>query len=829
MKVINNNLLKLTIIACIFLSLILFSAGCLSEQNFSGNSTGDTGKMNDSAEKEQTTATPERQNRELPGYNGVCSVPKGLTGVNKIIATGRSSSFALRTDGTVIAWGINTNGMCNGAQNLSEIVEIEIKNNYGFALKSDGTVVAWGDPGDNSPPELEGIIDLAAGNNDNNIALTKEGTIIGWGHKFDYYYKIPENLSNVIAIDAGSLSCLALKNDGTVVEWNKAYTPNKYQENSTPIPEDLNEVKAIASGDYHSLALKDDGTVVVWGNNEFGQCNVPEGLGDVIKISAQNDYSTALKKDGILVVWGKIFCPYDEIPDDAVAISEGDKYCLALRKDGTVVAFGSDICKYADEIFSNITSISAGDMHKIALKSDGTIITWGDNYCGQCSIPEFIDNVKAISTYALNSYVLLDNDTITGWGQDYNRWDNSGELFGPYPVTRYRLNGSTLLEAGGHMFSIEDGSGTMVRITGWNKIEIKNNLKDIKMISPGPFLPALKNDGTVISLAGDDPGAGIPENLTGVVALSGSGAHNLALKSDGTVVAWGDNSNGQCNVPEGLTDVIRVDAGIRTSLALKRDGTVTAWGNLQPKLYNIPKNLGDVIEISAGNGDFLALKSDGTIVEWGFRSIIPDSVEPLNTSDETETSIRNTEINNFSSENTEKDVTVDTETVTESGTPASCPVYGNIAVTREMAEALARNLGMSGNITDSGPYYTGGSENEGSFYFIVYKDGSSIFFQDFDGEEKGIVSSNAEAAAIADEFLADNSFIAPDAARTGINNNGAETLDQDGNKYQIWTTCVITYSRKIDGQIVGSSHMQLEVNAEGDVVMIFKNWAPFVV
>ena len=50
----------------------------------------------------------------------------------------------------------------------------------------------------------------------------------------------------------------------------------------------------------------------------------------------------------------------------------------------------------------------------------------------------------------------------------------------------------------------------------------------------------------------------------------------MALKADGTVVAWGDNGEGQADVPAGLTDVIAIAAGLSHSVALKSDGTVVA-------------------------------------------------------------------------------------------------------------------------------------------------------------------------------------------------------------------------------------------------------------
>jgi alpha-tubulin suppressor-like RCC1 family protein len=71
----------------------------------------------------------------------------------------------------------------------------------------------------------------------------------------------------------------------------------------------------------------------------------------------------------------------------------------------------------------------------------------------------------------------------------------------------------------------------------------------------------------------------LPLGLTNVVAVS-VGSGNLALKADGTVVAWGWNgwdaqwTNGLSE----LTNVVAISAGYREWLALKADGTVTGGG-----------------------------------------------------------------------------------------------------------------------------------------------------------------------------------------------------------------------------------------------------------
>ena len=93
--------------------------------------------------------------------------------------------------------------------------------------------------------------------------------------------------------------------------------------------------------------------------------------------------------------------------------------------------------------------------------------------------------------------------------------------------------------------------------------------------------------------------------------------YSLALKADGTVVGWGDNSYGQTNIPAGLTNVVAIAAGDYHSLALKADGTVVGWGDNSYGQTNIPAGLTNVVAIAAGGYHSLALKADGTVVGWG--------------------------------------------------------------------------------------------------------------------------------------------------------------------------------------------------------------------
>ncbi|MHA7963918.1 stalk domain-containing protein [Paenibacillus sp. CAU 1782] len=161
----------------------------------------------------------------------------------------------------------------------------------------------------------------------------------------------------------------------------------------------------------------------------------------------------------------------------------------------------------------------------------------------------------------------------------------------------------------------------------------------------------VKWDGTVWSwgagpaeLFGDHTGArttqDIPlqiKGLSSIIAVSAGGSHSLALKDDGTVWAWGDNTEGELGdgtksvyngatrsyianenkaVPvqvEGLRDVVSIASGFADSYAIKSDGTVWAWGSL---LGTKPLQLtafDDIKSISVGYGHLVALKKDGTV------------------------------------------------------------------------------------------------------------------------------------------------------------------------------------------------------------------------
>ncbi|KAA5805771.1 S-layer homology domain-containing protein [Thermoanaerobacterium thermosaccharolyticum] len=467
---------------------------------------------------------------------------------------------------------------------------------------------------------------------------------------------VSPSVSNVVAISAGAVHTVALRNDGTVWTWGR----NDYGQlgngttkgSSLPIQvKGISNVVAISAKGVHTVALRNDGTVWAWGNNDHGQLgngttasysSTPvqvKGISDVVAISAGDYHTVALKNDGTVWTWGG----YDgSIPvqvkgiSNVKAISAGYRYTVALKNDGTVWAWGNNdhgqlgngtTASYSStpvqvKGISGVKAISTENAHTVALKNDGTVWAWGDNEFGQLgngttasysSTPvqvKGISGVKAISNGWAYTVALKNDGTVWTWGS--HGWGQLG-------------NGTTA------------DSSIPVQVEG---------ISDIVAIGAGDgYTVALESDGTVWTWEynGSAPVQIMQVNvLSNVVAVAAGYRYTVELKNNGTVWAWGDNRYGQLgngtiadsSIPmqvKEINNVKAIAAGGNHTVALKNDGTVWTWGSNQygelgngttdKDPHSTPvqvKGLSGIVAIVAGDGHTVALKNDGTVWTWGW-------------------------------------------------------------------------------------------------------------------------------------------------------------------------------------------------------------------
>ncbi|MEO7600133.1 MAG: immunoglobulin domain-containing protein [Opitutus sp.] len=185
----------------------------------------------------------------------------------------------------------------------------------------------------------------------------------------------------------------------------------------------------------------------------------------------------------------------------------------------------------------------------------------------------------------------------------------------PAPTYQWKRNGRLIPGATSTTYTI--ASATPMTDNGWYQALVTSG--SATTTSPVVFVNVAVEPALILTSGNfDAPPSPVPADLINIVSVAAGAGHWLALKPDGTLVAWGDNTYGQATVPAGLNDVVGIAAGNYCSYALKADGSVKAWGDGSFQQLQVPAGLNNAVAIVAGQAHALALKADGTVVGWGW-------------------------------------------------------------------------------------------------------------------------------------------------------------------------------------------------------------------
>ena len=533
---------------------------------------------------------------------GESTLPGGVT--NPIaVSAGGQFSLALLNNGTVLGWGNNAYGQTNPPAGLSNVTAIAAGQYHGVALLATGAATNWGSFWDGQHyvsvtntnictlPPRSNVVAIAAGIQ-HDIALLTNGTVVTWGMTNALANYAATNLTNVEAVGCGWEFNAALLSNGTVTAWGFDLF------NQTNVPPGLSNVVSIAVGPQHTLALLSNGTVQAWGDGFSGDTNVPAGLSNVVSLAAGGSQSMALQQNGALVAWGTGSTPVGVTANKEIAC--GFNHTIVIRS-GQLIPL---ITQQPTNTFC-LTSGTAG-FSVIVASVGGLQYQWqfdGTNVAGMTTSSYTITNANSSN---VGTYDVVLSST-------YGSVTSSAVTFALVLVPQL----ISPLAASPTWFNYQTNLAVEVAAAGQSagfplSYSWQLNGANISGASNATYLLstiAAANEGTYT-----------------VTVTNAAGSTNASftelLALPGMVETWGSDGHGESDRPVSLTNAVGVAAGEYQTLAVTDGGSVVQWGNYTDgtifypvsgtNVISLPPS-SNVVAVAAGMGQALALMSDGTV------------------------------------------------------------------------------------------------------------------------------------------------------------------------------------------------------------------------
>jgi len=306
------------------------------------------------------------------------------------VSVGDYHSLAIKTNGTLWAWGNNSQGRLGDGTSLprSSPVQLGALTNWSQAagggsmtgaVKSDGTLWTWGYGG--------------YGRLGNNSVISQSSPVqIGSGTSWSHFSAGANDSFAVSA--AGALYAWGRNRHGENAQ-NDSFTVNSVARSSPTQVGALTDWRYVAGGQYHVLAIKTNNTLWMWGREAISGC-----LG-------QNTYSTSRSSPvqvGALTNWA--------------TGSVGVFQTVAVKTDGTLWSWGrgyngllgqNNIISRSSPVqvgsLTNWSAVSTRFNHTVAIKTDGTLWSWGVGGSGRLGDGQSNNRSSPVQIGALNTWV----------------------------------------------------------------------------------------------------------------------------------------------------------------------------------------------------------------------------------------------------------------------------------------------------------------------------------------------------------------------------------------------------------------------------------------
>lgn len=488
------------------------------------------------------------------------------------------TSFALAIDNTgkLYAWGANSVNQVGDSTTVNRNSPILLDSgswlaisagfDHSLAIRSDNTLWTWGNgPSIGLVTEPQSWLYISAGNN-HSLGIRDNGSLWAWGlnsaGQLGLFNTI--NRSSPVQVMSGSFASayssssfsMVIDSIGRLFTWglnssgqlgNQSTTNKSY-----PIQITTKSWSQITGGVDHTLGIDNLGKLYGWGQYTTGQT----GVYDEVYSWSQIASGLGLRTDNTLWAWG------------------------SLTGDGTTIVRSSPVQIGANDWFS-ITSHFLTTNAKGAIKTNGTLWMWGSNNQGQLGLNDTIDRSSPvqvpgswsqISTQLLHTAALNADNIIYSWGNNA-----SGELGDGTNISK----SSPVLLAS--PFDTTSWTGVSV---GWS------------------FTAALRTDNIIYTWGAGSSGrlgTGLTTDRSNPVTLGGAFAtssfvsvsagalHAASIRSNGSLVTWGNNSTGQLGdntainkstpVVIGTSSWTAVTAGRINNVGITTAGSLWFWGS----------------------------------------------------------------------------------------------------------------------------------------------------------------------------------------------------------------------------------------------------------
>ena len=490
------------------------------------------------------------------------------------------------------------------------------------ALKNDGTIVAWGGNDGNyteTEETYENLTNKSDYNIDDYVKISKSGIFLVtkkggfWTSNYGGYFgpdnsthglknhKISDIMSGIKKILVNEQAICLLKDDNSVITWGNSESGKfySYGGNSSNLQKFLSSnIKDVVNTERAFCALNYDGKIVTWGHSNSGgnYSHKYEEITDISSITSTKREMAAISKTGKLYTWGE----YGRYHGNSFQRLGINSYVTDITNSS---AFEAEVSIGVTDVYYNWTAC-------IALKNDGNgfkkvCAYWGSetlggnpshstrgirNHSGTIDLTLLDSHIKEIFVHSFTFFILKNDNKLYGWGElmDTSKIDNA-KLTTLIDISsvHFTTNACAALKTNGEV--ITWGTNTYGGDKGHSTYGVRN--------TSGNVQESLLNSGS------------------GVVSIASNLNSFCALKSDGTVLCWGNQSKGgnPYNTTQGQ--------GVVKDMAISDMHSFVKITNSisNKKFYSYNSNL----SMSKG---FAGLRSDGAIIVWGIETEVRGSM-----------------------------------------------------------------------------------------------------------------------------------------------------------------------------------------------------------